>query len=182
MISIIVAFPKHEDARKIRSLLVRNGWQVAGVCTSGAQALQLLEHVQSGILLCGYKFPDMLYADLAECLPTGIQMLLAASPHILSDCKDNDIVCLSLPLKMADLLNTLEMMAVNLERQRRRRRAKPRVRSEEEQKLIDQAKRLLMERNNMTEEEAHRYIQKCSMDSGNTLVETAEMVFSLMKY
>ena len=35
---------------------------------------------------------------------------------------------------------------------------------------------LLMERNRMTEEEAHRYIQKYSMDSGTNMVEMAKMV------
>ena len=34
----------------------------------------------------------------------------------------------------------------------------------------------------MSEEEAHRYMQKCSMDSGNNMVETAKMIFALMKY
>ena len=28
----------------------------------------------------------------------------------------------------------------------------------------------------MTESEAHRYIQKCSMDSGTNLVETSQMI------
>ena len=37
-----------------------------------------------------------------------------------------------------------------------------------------------MARNHMTEEEAHRYIQKCSMDSGTNMAETAEMVLSVM--
>lgn len=31
-----------------------------------------------------------------------------------------------------------------------------------------------MERNNMSEGEAHRYLQKNSMDSGTNMVETAE--------
>ena len=35
-------------------------------------------------------------------------------------------------------------------------------------------------KNHMTEEEAHRYIQKCSMDSGTNLVETAQMVLTLL--
>lgn len=38
---------------------------------------------------------------------------------------------------------------------------------------------MLMEKNNMTEQEAFRYIQKCSMDSGNTMVESATMVMSI---
>ena len=33
----------------------------------------------------------------------------------------------------------------------------------------------------MTEAEAHRYIQKCSMDSGTSLTETAQMVISLKR-
>lgn len=32
----------------------------------------------------------------------------------------------------------------------------------------------------MSEEEAHRYLQKNSMDSGNSMVETAQMVLSIM--
>ena len=50
-----------------------------------------------------------------------------------------------------------------------------------EKKLITEAKALLMERNHMTEEEAHRYLQKTSMDNGTSLVETAEMIFMLMR-
>ena len=38
-----------------------------------------------------------------------------------------------------------------------------------------------MSRNHMSEEEAHRYIQKCSMDSGTNMVETAQMVLTMMK-
>ena len=45
---------------------------------------------------------------------------------------------------------------------------------------IRKAKELLMTRNNMSEEEAHRYLQKSSMDSGTNIVETAEMVLSIM--
>lgn len=39
-----------------------------------------------------------------------------------------------------------------------------------------------MERNHLTENEAHRYLQKCSMDSGTNLVETAQMVLTLMDF
>jgi len=38
-----------------------------------------------------------------------------------------------------------------------------------------------MERNNMSEEDAHHYIQKCSMDSATNMVETAQMILSLMR-
>ena len=42
--------------------------------------------------------------------------------------------------------------------------------------MITQAKYLLMERNGLTEEQAHRFLQKKSMDSGVGLVQTAKLV------
>lgn len=38
---------------------------------------------------------------------------------------------------------------------------------------------MLMQRNRLSEEEAYRYIQKCSMDSGTNMVETAQMLLML---
>ena len=36
-----------------------------------------------------------------------------------------------------------------------------------------------MERNHLSEEEAYRYIQKSSMDTGTNMVETAQMILML---
>ena len=135
-----------------------------------------------GVLVCGYKYPDMMYTELANCLPTHFEMLLMASQRVLSEGVGSGIMSVAMPLKVQDLLNTLEMMVANAERRRKKRKTMPKVRSDEDRKVLDEAKALLMERNGMTEEEAHRYIQKCSMDSGTNLVETAEMVLSMMKF
>ena len=51
---------------------------------------------------------------------------------------------------------------------------------EYQQQVIKNAKALLMERNHLTEEEAHRYIQKSSMDNGTNMVETAQMILTLL--
>ena len=91
-----------------------------------------------------------------------------------------NIVCLSTPLKVHELLQTLEMMEYTIARRRKKQRAKPKERTKEEQDLITEAKHLLMERNNLSEEEAHRYMQKRSMDNGTGLTETAQMILSLL--
>ena len=57
----------------------------------------------------------------------------------------------------------------------------PKTRSNEDEELLTKAKRLLMERNQLTEEEAHHYVQKRSMESGTGLVEVAQMIISLME-
>lgn len=181
MTSIIVAFPKAEDAKGIKNFLVRNGFSVAAVCTTGSQAISHADGLNDGIVICSYKLSDMIYSELHEYLPAGFEMLLMASSHILAGCMDNDIVCLAMPLKVYDMVNTVDMMVQAAERRRKRQREKPRERNEAEAALIKEAKYLLMNRNHMTEEEAHRYIQKCSMDSSTNMVETAQMVLSMMK-
>lgn len=181
MTNIIVVLPKLEDAKNIKNILVRSGFAVTGICTTGAQTISQADGLNDGIVICSYKLLDMVYSELRECMPKGFEMLLMASRQMISECYNNDIVCLSMPLKVNDLINTVSMLTEGIERRRRRRRQAPRVRSEKEEGLLKEAKELLMFRNHMTEEEAHRYLQKCSMDSGTGMVETAQMVLSMMK-
>lgn len=181
MINIIIALPKIEDAKGIRAILVKNGFSVTAVCTTGAQVLSQIDEWNDGIIICGYKLTDMMYSGLHECLPNGFDMLMMASQNVMNDCLDNDIVCLSMPLKVHDLVETVAMMSQAIMRRRRKAKQRPKERNEKEAALIKAAKELLMARNNMTEEEAHRYIQKCSMDSSTNMVETAQMVLSMMK-
>lgn len=181
MIPIIVALPKIEDAKGIRAVLVKNGFSVPAACTTGAQVLSQIDDWNDGIVISGYKLTDMMYSELHDCLPRGIDMMIMASRNVMSDCLGNDIVCLAMPLKVHDLVDTVAMMCQAIARRRKKERQKPKERNEKELTFIQEAKELLMARNNMTEEEAHRYIQKCSMDSGTNMVETAQMVLSMMK-
>ena len=181
MTNVIVVFPKIDDAKSIKNLLVRNGFHVVGVCTTGIQAISQADGLNGGIVVCSYKLVDMLYYQLHDDLPPGFEMLMLASRQYLNECENRDIMCLAMPLKVPDLLSTLGMMAENMDRRKRKQRLQPKERNEEEKKLIKEAKNLLMERNHMTEEEAHRYIQKNSMDSGTNMVETAQMILSMMK-
>lgn len=178
MFSIIVGFPKSEDALCIKNVLVRNGYNVSEPCTLGAQVISLANNLDEGIVVCGYRFSDMHYSELNNYLPKGFEMLMVASPEKLEYCQDN-IICLQMPIKMNDLLNTLQMMSYEYQRRKKKEKDKPKVRTEEEKALIQKAKRILMDRNNMTEEEAHRYLQKTSMDSGTNLVEMSEMVLKM---
>ncbi|MDO4268936.1 MAG: ANTAR domain-containing protein [Eubacteriales bacterium] len=179
MVNVIVAFSRPEDAKNIKKILVKSGFDVTSACTSGAQALAQAEDLGSGVIVCGGRLPDMMYSELHDCMPEGFSMLLIASPDRLSARPQENLVCLPTPLKVHSLVESMEMMAQAHARRRKRMRQQPRERSQEELKLMKEAKELLMERNGMTEEEAHRYMQKCSMDSGTNMTETAQMIISL---
>lgn len=180
MTNVIVAFSKPEDAKSIKNVLMRHGFQVVAVCTSGSQTINCLEGLSGGIVVSGYRFEDMLFHEVHECMNEGFDMLLMASAERLSGNVPSDIVCLSMPLKVHDLIQTLERMAAALAGKRKKQRLQPKERSDKELQDIGQAKDLLMKRNHMTESEAHRYIQKCSMDNGTNMVETARMILSLI--
>ncbi len=180
MIDIIVVFPQIKDGQGIRNLLVRNGYRVGIACTSGAQAKSYMDNIDYGIIVCGYKFSDMMYSELFHDLGPTFEMLLVASRAKLEEGVADGIVCVEMPLKSYDLLNTLEMMMEALERIRKKGRQKPKERNVAQKAIIEEAKKLLMDTRNMTEEEAHRFIQKSSMDSGTNMVETAQMVLQIM--
>lgn len=179
MTNIIVVFAKLEDAKSIKNILVKNGFGVTAVCTSGAQALGCADEFHDGIIISGYRLTDMICIELKENLPNGFEMVVMASQRVLTDVSGTGIIGLAMPLKVHELVNTISMMSQGIIRRRKKLKEKPRVRNEEEAAIIDSAKRLLMERNNMTEEEAHRYIQKHSMDNSTNMVETAQMLLAM---
>lgn len=181
MVNIIVAFSRPEDGRNIKNILVKNGFPVTAVCTSASQVLAQAGDLRSGIIVSGFRFGDMTCRQLGRQLPPEFDLLVIASPIKWSGENMGEIVCLPAPFKVCDLISTVRMIEGMQNGRLRQRRSQPAGRSEEESRIIGRAKAVLMERNRMTEPEAHKYLQKCSMDSGTGLVEAARMVLSLYR-
>ncbi len=178
--NIIVAFAKSANVQNFKSILSRGGYDSVTTCSSGAQALSAMEDLGSGVIICGYRLSDMLYSELLEDLPAYFKMIMVASPDKAPlDTSTDNFLYLSTPIKTSDLFSTINIMQEGVTRLRKKAREKRKNRSEEDKKTIDSAKAILMDRHHMTEPEAHKYLQKCSMDSGTDLLETAEMIISL---
>ena len=174
---IIVVFPKLQDAKNIMNAITKQGYEVVLACTTGAQAISKANELDGGIIISGYKLSDMYYADLYEYMPKGFELLLMASKAKLDNCYNNSIVCLEMPVRMRELMETLHMMTYRYERQEKKK--KKLQRKKQDKAVIERAKEVLMDRNHMSEEEAHYYLQKTSMDAGTALVEVAEMILSM---
>ena len=50
MSTLIVAFPKLEEAKAVRNLLIHRGFDVAVPCTSGAQAINQADTISCQII------------------------------------------------------------------------------------------------------------------------------------
>lgn len=79
MNNIVIAFPKKEVANSIKKILAQSGYTVTAVANTGASALSSMNGLNMGIIICGYRFSDMMYSEIYEYMPKEFQMLLIAS-------------------------------------------------------------------------------------------------------
>ena len=119
------------------------------------------------LVVCGFKLPDGACAYLRDDLAPGCAMLMLAPQHQLDLCQRDGICGLPAPASRNDLTASVRML-LGVQHP-----AASRCRGEEDRSAISRAKSLLMHRNGMTEAQAHRFLQKQSMDSRTTLTETA---------
>ena len=181
MAGCIVAFPREEDVKTIRSVLVRNGFPVTGTALSGASALNLSEYTGGGIMICAYQFRDMVYTQLRRELGAGWGMILVCNPSRLPEGVEEGVIHLPVPLRTGELLRAVRETEEALRRRRLSRRGKPGERTPQQKQDIAAAKARIMEQKNITEAEAHRYLQQLSMETGRTLPETAQMILRFGK-
>jgi response regulator NasT len=196
---LIVAFADPALAQKIRTVLQNAGLSVRGVCTSGAQVLQLAAQCDGGgLVICPIRFPDMSAREIMSLLSEDFDMLVLVTSRQQSLISGSGIFVLAEPVNAASLINSARQLIET--RQLRaaglidgageaRPTAVPEIgrksagdgchgRTAEEQKIIEQAKYLLMNRKRISEAEAHRYLQKKSMESGIRLIELARRIIT----
>ena len=175
---IIVIFPKAETARAIRDVLIRAGYHPIKIGTSAAAARAFLRTFEEGIIIAYYRLADESASHLAEDLDPGFSMIMVGPADVFDDYAYDDVLMLAAPFHKNVLISTVETLTAGRFFQRRRHSAGNRRRSDSEQKLIENAKALLIERNRLTEEQAHRFLQKASMNRGLTLVQAAQIVLN----
>lgn len=171
---VVVAFEGEKTAQKFADILEQEAASCI-VCHSPDEVKRIVAKRELGVVVCGYKLRNQTAEELMEDLPSTTIMLVIASQVQLDMCGNEDIFRLPAPVSRSDLLASVKMalqMSHRLERMVRPRR------NEEEKQLIDQAKGILMDRHGMTEEQAHRFIQKRSMDNGTKMVQTAQLILN----
>lgn len=170
---IIVAFPSAEAQRRIVKLLEIDGCAPACCCAAGAEAIRAARKLGSAVIVCGFHLRDMTANDLAAALRDTAALLVVSTGANLDFCEGENLFKLSTPTHRADFFASLDLLR-RFEAKNFRHPAPPR--REEEQRLIRRAKELMMDINRMTEAEAHRFLQKRSMDTGLKLTDTARLI------
>lgn len=184
MNGVIVACKDSVMCEKLSQCLASAGIYVLGTATKGASALHMANRFydKGGVLLCGYAMSDMTAYELYKIKPENFDMVVLLSARQRTVFHGAGMLCLDIPINRADLIETLAMLTehkwTRMNAASKKKESKPAERTEDEKNIIANAKALLMDRNNMTEPDAHRFMQKRSMDSGEALVEVAQKILN----
>lgn len=171
---VVLAFSKDETADKIKMMLDGSGYDVYTVCHSKAELLRTVSDMDEVIIIMGYKLPDGTVDDVYDDLMEGQKLMSIVKAERQSSIYNQDIFVVTLPLNRQLLINSVETFVGIIERREHRAKRTP-----EEEKIIRDAKAYLMETHRMSEEQAHRFIQKRSMDTGAKFIDTARMILNI---
>ncbi len=163
---LIVAFETEAASRRVCELLAASSLPVRSVCRSGAEVLRMVQYMGGGVVICGVKLTDMTADQLYDDLDGQAYLLAAAKPEALEMCENPRIFRLPLPTNRYALAAAVQMLT-QLEGMSASAHSRP------DQEIIQKAKILLETNGSMTEEEAHRYLQKRSMQSRRKMAEVA---------
>lgn len=177
--TIIVAMPKPDDSNRLCTIIRKASMHDnVEICHTAAEILRISNARDSGVIICTKQVFEMNYLELASYIPDYFGIIILTKNMSL-EVSSERMLKVMMPLSPRELIETIQMVTNLIVRRIRKKRDIPHRRSPEEQKIIDQAKGLLIERNGMTEPEAFRYIQKCSMDTSRNMVESAQMILML---
>lgn len=182
MKSVVIAFSNPLLTNWVSSVLNRSGYTIEYSCKTAGDVIRVADFCTSPVVICGFQFGDMTAEDLMASLDGRLALITILLPHQRSLVDRSDMVILPYPLSAAELLQTLELVektAAQVAVAPGRRNKNPLQTNErpaEEKLLILKAKAILEEQYQMTESQAHRFLQKSSMDRGLKLVDAAQMV------
>ena len=178
MIRTVVAIENEKLGTLIYDTLEKNSIPVRYRCRNGAETIRAIKKMGGGVVVCGHKLPDMTADTLAFDLRDMASLLIVAKPQQLILCENEDAFRLSVPVKVGEMIGSVNML-LQLDRMRYTKMI-PR-RSPEDLKLILRAKELLMTRNNLSEEEAYKCLQRKSMETCMKLTDTSKLIIAAFK-
>lgn len=169
MSSVVVVFESESSRLRVKETLERDGIIPAACLPSGSAVLRTVLQLGDCVVVSGFRLRDMSVIELAASLPVRCMLLVMSSAMQLDLCGDCGLYKLPSPATATDLIAAVRMLMLQLNQQSGSRIMRP----EQEHEIIANAKILLMEQREFSEQEAHRHLQRMSMKTGKTIVEIA---------
>ena len=169
MRDVIIASANRKSAEHIKSILQRDLLFVSEIYQSGAEVLSYASIRPDAVIVCGRLSDGLPAVSLAETLPPGFDVVHLVSSSDAYQGFVSNMVELTMPLEFVSVVRTLTQLSSDIT-------SRKKTRSVEENDLLMLAKRRLCENYGISEREAHRKIQKMSMEQGVRLMDVARKI------
>lgn len=186
--SVLVVSASDKFNESLRRLLPENRYSpvIAAADVSGARRRPLEERYD--LVIINTPLPDdfgtRLALDVCASSGTGVLLLVGAEhyPDVNARVSPYGVLVLSKPTSAQLLSQSLLLLCGTRERLRRMEQKTASIEEKmEEIRMVNRAKWLLIEQLKMTEQDAHRYIEKQAMDRCVTKRVIAEQILSTYK-
>ena len=186
--SVLVVSPSARFNESLTALLSPEQYQPVRIAPDEASARRLLPQQSFDIVVINAPLPDdfgtHLALDLCSGSGTGVLLLVKAEhyPEISARVGPHGVLTLSKPTSPAAVTQSMQLLCATRERLRRMEQKNVSLEEKmEEIRLVNRAKWLLIDQLKMTEQEAHRFIEKQAMDRCVTRRVIAETILSTYK-
>jgi len=186
--SVLIASSNEKFDQVLLSLLPANEYGPVEVVNSAGAARRKLNNQSFDLLIVNAPLKDERGANLAVDIAseTGIGVLLfldaAVFDEISVKTEQYGVLTLSKPTNRAIVTQSLKLLCATRQRLKRMEiKAQSFEEKIEEIKLINRAKILLMDKANLDEDGAHKFIEKLAMDSRSSKRRIAEEIIAKYK-
>ena len=169
MARIIIASASDTIRGQQSRLLASYGSRIFRVCRSGDELRRAMNECEDGIIVLWGIVPGCKPNELAWDYRNRAQVLFIAHPETLSNCERKGVFSLKMPCSPDQIIGAVEMLS-QLHGMRLPKR------TAEDKALVESAKLILMQEKEITEPEAHRFMQRYAMRHGIKMAEYAKQL------
>ena len=153
---IVIVGASEASRTQLSRLLASSGYDVFRLCASGGELRRALNACEDGVIVLLGAAPGCQIDELAEDFGGSFQILLIGRPGALAACESPKVFKLNYPCAGSAVTAAVDMLS-QLHAMRLPHR------SGGDKALVEDAKRLLMDRYQIDEPEAHRRMQRYAM-------------------
>lgn len=172
MREIIIASANGRAAENIKNILQSDSLFVSNIYASGSEILSYASIRPDAVVICGRLSDGMSALTLADMLPGGFDLIWLMPSGEFSPGFVSNLITLNMPVNRIEFVNTVRVLAVTAGE----RYVRKNLRSKDDEDLLLKAKHRLMERHLISEREAHKLIQRRSMEAGIKLLDIARII------
>lgn len=170
---IVIASSSKKLIMTLEKMLSASGMEISAVCSSGSELMALRSEVEDAVIICG-TLRDVPSIYLSKVMPDSWDMILLLTSQQPFPYYVSNVTPINLPVARPELIETVLAVAGSMSGTFAAKTTAKGTRPKEETEIIEKAKRSLMEQRGLTEGDAHKLLQRYSMNSGIGMVEAAK--------